>query len=237
MKNLLIQANIFYNMCNIIKTAFIKKVPGGWRVMSEKGKNLGTYKTKEEAKKRLRQIEYFKHKKADDQSIDLTQCNDFSYSSILRELRKKADPKILKRFLVIYKKNFDNAILQEKDKPESMALIAALNELIEDKNILISDKFIKSASAIELGNPEYAGKYLSDIMKFVMQRISKENRPRSLHSLKNKIMAINENEIANKKVPNSAAIGQCITFLKHILLNHNPMYIRQVINNIAKHLV
>jgi hypothetical protein len=42
----------------------IKKIQGGWRVVAESGRNMGTYKTKEEAKKRLRQIEYFKHLKA-----------------------------------------------------------------------------------------------------------------------------------------------------------------------------
>lgn len=42
----------------------IKKVSGGYRVLSEKGKNLGgPYKTKKEAEKRLRQVEFFKHKK------------------------------------------------------------------------------------------------------------------------------------------------------------------------------
>jgi hypothetical protein len=43
----------------------IKKVAGGYRVMSEKGKNLGgPYKTKKEAEKRLQQVEYFKHNKS-----------------------------------------------------------------------------------------------------------------------------------------------------------------------------
>jgi hypothetical protein len=42
----------------------IKKVPGGYRVLSEKGKNLGgPYRTKTEAEKRLKQVEFFKHKK------------------------------------------------------------------------------------------------------------------------------------------------------------------------------
>jgi hypothetical protein len=43
----------------------IRKVKGGYRVLSEKGKNLGgPYKTREEAAKRLKQVEYFKHRKA-----------------------------------------------------------------------------------------------------------------------------------------------------------------------------
>jgi hypothetical protein len=43
----------------------IKKVQGGYKVVSEKGnKNLGgPYKTKKEAEERLRQVEFFKHKK------------------------------------------------------------------------------------------------------------------------------------------------------------------------------
>jgi len=42
----------------------IKKVEEGYQVLSEKGKNLGgPYKTLEEAKKRLREVEFFKHHK------------------------------------------------------------------------------------------------------------------------------------------------------------------------------
>jgi len=41
----------------------IKRVRKGYKVTSEKGKNLGgPYKTKKEAEKRLRQVEFFKHK-------------------------------------------------------------------------------------------------------------------------------------------------------------------------------
>jgi len=42
----------------------IKKVRGGYKVVSEKtGKNLGgPYKSKAEAKKRLAQVEFFKRK-------------------------------------------------------------------------------------------------------------------------------------------------------------------------------
>jgi hypothetical protein len=46
--------------------AMIKKVRDGYKVVSEKsGKNLGgPYKSKDEAKKRLAQVEFFKRKKA-----------------------------------------------------------------------------------------------------------------------------------------------------------------------------
>jgi hypothetical protein len=43
--------------------AMIKKDKKGYKVVSEKGKNLGSgYKTRAAAEKRLRQVEYFKHK-------------------------------------------------------------------------------------------------------------------------------------------------------------------------------
>lgn len=42
----------------------IVKRKDGYHVLSEKGKNMGgPYKTREEAEKRLRQVEYFKHAK------------------------------------------------------------------------------------------------------------------------------------------------------------------------------
>jgi hypothetical protein len=43
----------------------IKKVKSGYKGVSSKEKNLrGLYKTMEEAEKRLRQVEFFKHGKA-----------------------------------------------------------------------------------------------------------------------------------------------------------------------------
>jgi hypothetical protein len=53
---------VFYEFCagGLI---MIKKDKKGYKVVSEKGKNLGSgYKTRAAAEKRLRQVEYFKHK-------------------------------------------------------------------------------------------------------------------------------------------------------------------------------
>jgi hypothetical protein len=42
----------------------ILKTKDGYQVLSKKGRNLGgPYKTLEEAEKRLRQVEFFKHRK------------------------------------------------------------------------------------------------------------------------------------------------------------------------------
>ena len=42
--------------------SYIRKLPDGqWRVLSEEGRNLGTFSTEDAAKKRLKQVEYFKY--------------------------------------------------------------------------------------------------------------------------------------------------------------------------------
>jgi hypothetical protein len=39
----------------------IRKVKQGYRVVAESGRNMGTYPSRKQAEKRLRQIEVFKH--------------------------------------------------------------------------------------------------------------------------------------------------------------------------------
>jgi transcription termination factor NusB len=165
-------------------------------------------------------IEYCKtHKKASNEN----------YSAIMRNLKDDKEAAI--KFQTAFKHVFDEAVISGSDDPEKTALEAAIYVLPD-----IKEKIQKAASAIELGNPEYAGKYLADIVKFLMRRISAEKRPKSIASLRQKIFYMNEYNMASKKVPASSAMGQSITLLKHILLEHPPQYIRAVLNNIVRYL-
>jgi len=213
--NLNILTSAYDEVCGFTKVSVIKKIKNKWKIFSEKGKELGSYDTKNEAVKRLKQIEYFKHKKA----------SGITYSSIVRELFKNHDINTLEKFKEKYKEEFDKAYLNNEEHPEDIALDECLKILK-----------IKTASAIEMGNPEYAGKYLADLIKFITSRISPENRQKSLNNLKRKIYYLNEYEIANKKMPVSSSLGQSITLLKNILLEQHPQYIRQVLNNVVKFL-
>ena len=94
----------------------------------------------------------------------------------------------------------------------------------------------KAASAINLGDADTAGRYLADLIRFLTKRISAEKRPRALESLRKKIYYINEYAIAQKKTPASSSMGQSLTLLKTILLEHSPQYIRGVLNSIVKYL-
>lgn len=230
-------ADVFYKKCQeLTKEGFIKKLPNGqYRVLSEKGKNLGTYKSMPEAKKRLQQVEFFKHKKASS-PIDLTKAEEFTLSSLMRQLNANASKEQVYEFLKIYKNIFDNSVENSVESPEKVALQNALVEFGKNNKVVISEDIIKNAAITELGNPQDVGKYLSNIIKFTLTRISPKNRQKAINRLKYKIYYLNESEIANKKMPASSSMGQSITFVKHVLFNHNSKYIREVLNNIVRNL-
>lgn len=209
---------------DFIKFSFIRKMPNGkYKVVSRKGKNLGVYNTKEEANKRLQQIEYFK-KKA---SVSIEDADDYTYSAILRLFRKELDQEEINKFLSIYHKNFYDLYLNKEEDLEKKCLDKSLKEF----NILE-----KKAELSELGSGEEVGKYLANIIKFTLNRISPLNRQKSINRLKQKIYLLNEGKLSSKQMPASASMGNAITFIKHILFSQDPAYIRSVINNIVKNL-
>lgn len=232
------QANIYHDAC-LNKISFIKELPGGkWRVTSKKGKNLGTFDSKEEAKKRLQQVEYFKwkgkKKKASKDEIDLTDIHDLSYSAIMRDLRKQCDQEIVTDFLTTYKNCFDRLVEHEVPNPANLSLLLTLKLFRMTHPVKLNLK--KEATISELGEASRVGRYLADIIRFTLGRISPENRSKSLASVVRKIYLLNENDLANKEMPPSSSIGQAITFVKQVLLAHDPRYIREVINNIVAYL-
>jgi len=237
-------ADNYSEMCetHLTKVAFIRKLPNGkYRVISHKGKSLGEYESKKEAEKRLKQVEYFKHKDENTSTdnegiIDLTDVEELSYSALLRKLRKKAPKGCVREFLHIYQELFNRAIKEGLQKPESIAMQNALIIFNKKYKIQLNKDLVKNAAMTELGDPRYVGKYLADIIRFTLTRISPERRTNAIASLKRKIYSLNEHEISNKNLPPSSAIGQSITFVKHVLFNHNARYVREVINNIVRSL-
>lgn len=223
----------------LTKLSYIKKLPNGkYRVLSQKGKNLGTYNSKEEAKKRLKQVEFFKfinkYKKA---SVNLLDIEDFSYSAIMRQLRQRGTEEQISFFMKEYKKNFDNFILNKKEDFDNLALKKTLNSFKEKWDTKINKNLIKEASDPNwVGDPTIVGKYIADIVKFLLKKIPESKKTKAINSLKYKIYYLNQNELANKKMPVFSAIGQSITFIKHILFNQDPIYIRNILNNIVKNL-
>lgn len=56
-------------LIRVIQSKIVKK-DNKYQVQSEKGKNLGTYDTKSEAEKRLKQVEMFKHMKSKELTME-----------------------------------------------------------------------------------------------------------------------------------------------------------------------
>jgi hypothetical protein len=244
--HLLQLADSYANSCeqSLIKVAKIRKLPGGkYRVLSEKGKNLGTFNSKEKAKKRLRQVEFFKHEdegNAEDSDkesfIDLTKASDFSFSAIMREMRKEADKEQLRLFLNIFKKEFDKGVKNKLNKPEKVALQNTVIKFNRKHKIKLNKKLIKNAAVSELGDAALVGKYLADIVRFTINRIPADRRQKAIDSLKKKFYTFNADEISQKDLPPTSSIGQSITFVKHVLFNHDSHYIREVLNNLVHYL-
>jgi hypothetical protein len=236
-------SDIYQQHCQntIVKSAKIKKLPSGkYRVLSQRNRNLGTFSSKKAAEKRLKQVEYFKYLDTLDlkpkKELDLSKIKFFSLSAIMRELNK-IDPDIANEFIKEYKFYFDQAVKSKMKNVPNVALDHALKKFKKLYKIKIKNKLVKVAASLpSLGDPKTVGNYLANIVKFILNRISPAKRQKSINRLKQKFYYLNENELGSKKMPASSSLGQSITFVKTVLFNHNPRYIREVLNNLVRYL-
>ena len=240
-------ASTYESKCiqDLVKVAKVRKLPDGrYRVLSQKGKDLGTYRSQRAAEKRLRQVEFFKHldkSKTDDngaivEPIDLTGADEFSYSALMRKIRQKANPEQTKLFLKLFKAQFDRAVKGKVNKPERVALQNAIVKFHKVHPVKLDRKMVKCAAVAELGNADAVGRYLSDIVKFILNRLPMEKRPKATEVLRQKFAVMSENEIAGKNMPDAAVYGQAITFVKHVLFNQDASYVREVLNSLSRSL-
>lgn len=225
---------------NMVKIARVRKLPNGkYRVLSQKGKNLGTFDSERAAKKHLKEVEYFKHLDKSDAEdatssvIDLTKAEEFAYSAVMRQIRQKASKEQVRDFLKMYKAEFDRAVRNKLKKPERVALQNTLVKFDKVHKIKLNKELIKNASVSELGDSVAVGNYLANIIHFILNRVPADKRLLARDSLKQKFALMGESEIASKHLPDSAAVAQSITFVKHVLFNHDANYIREVLNSLV----
>ncbi len=229
-------AEAFHDFSSMVKISYIRKLKNGkYRVFSRVGKNLGTYDSRKEAQKRLKQVEYFKHlkKKASENKIDLSDIENFAYSAVMRQINKQLDKEACFTFASIYKKKFDKNLLHKEGKSEDELLSETLKTFDKKYQIILDSRNIKQASAITQSS-EVVAKYLANIIKFTLSKISQEKRPGSLTRVRNKISKLDYMQISKKKMPASSAMGQSITFVKHTLFGQTPEYVRDVLNYLVR---
>ncbi len=157
---------------------------------------------------------------------------EISLSALMRELRKEGGDAAAKRFLEVYKSCFDLLVCNDVEDISAKCMEMAL-ELFKRT---YQGKLKKEAMVVNASNAQMVGQYLANIIRFTVGRISSKSRPKSIETLKHKIYQLNESELANKKLPASSSMGQAITFVKHVLFNHDPRYIREVLNYITQYL-
>jgi len=234
--SILLKAYNYYNDCMLISTAKIRKLPNGkYKILSEKGKSLGVYDSKIKAKNRLKQIEFFKYKNNanDFKVINLNKLEEFSYSAFMRKLRQEASKQQVLYFLKLFKEEMDSSIKNKLQKPEKIALQKAVLKFNKKYKISLPKKILKNAAITELGDALQISKYLASIIKLTISRMAKESRPKAISRLIEKFKNINVSEVANKKMPASAAIGQSISFVKNILFNHDATFVHNVLKNLV----
>ncbi len=159
--------------------------------------------------------------------------DDYTFSAVMRQLRDET-PELVMPFLKSFKAAMDEAVRNELEDPDTVALTEALKKIKLAESL---EPLIKvAANVIEMGAPEEAGRGIADIVKFLLQRVESGKRAKTVAKLKDKIWKLNEQDISSKKTPSSASMGQSITFIKTILNGHSPDYIRQVLTSIVTNL-
>jgi hypothetical protein len=116
----------------------IKKInENTWRVFSENGKNMGTYKSEKAAKKRLRQIEFFKHlnSRADFYS-EIVKSSELinTYSAYLRDVNKK-NPELIIDTMKKFKEIFDKALIEETPLEDIESVCLLELQAVNDKKL------------------------------------------------------------------------------------------------------
>jgi transcription termination factor NusB len=91
-------------------------------------------------------------------------------------------------------------------------------------------------AAMTLSDIEITGKNIAEIIRFILSKIPYQKRPYALMKVRHKIWNLDEYDISSKKSPDTAAIGQAITFMKTLLNGKQSGYVRNVITEVVKRL-
>lgn len=90
---------------------------------------------------------------------------------------------------------------------------------------------------VDHGEIGATGRGIAEVIKFLMRKVPYEKRPHSIMSLKKKVWDLDEYDMASKKSPPTASMGQAITFIKTLLNGKSPGYIRSVLSVVVRNLV
>ena len=153
--------------------------------------------------------------------IDLGKLDSFSLSAVMRNINKKFSNKESSLFLKIYLKHFN--FLAGKKNFEKKALKLSLIDF---------SKKVKIKKQADFTSPDEISSNLINLINLLLLKIKTENRNKAKQSVKTKLSTININDIANKNMPASSAIGQSLSFVKQVLFDKDPAFIKNVLTQV-----
>lgn len=98
-------------------------------------------------------------------------------------------------------------------------------------------RILALGSALELGNPDVAGKNLAGIVMFLLKRIPPHQRTNAIRKMIVKLRVLSSEEIASKDMKPFSSMGQSISFIKNVLSGHDKLYVRKVLDSIIRNMV
>lgn len=158
--------------------------------------------------------------------IDLSETESFTLSGVMRQLNKQCSEKEIEQFLKIYFNNFNELTDTDKDF-EKKCLVLSL----KDFSKIVA---IKKQAATE--PPDVIADNLINIIHLLVTKIKSENQSKAIASIKQKLSTVSINDLATKNMPASSAIGQSISFVKQILFDKDPAYIKTILTKVIQKL-
>jgi len=98
-------------------------------------------------------------------------------------------------------------------------------------------KILITATVLDLGNPDAAGKSLADIVLFLLRRIPEHKRVSAIRKMVMKLRVLNAEEISMKDMRDYSSMGQSISFVKNVLSGHRVDYVRRVLDSVIRNMV
>lgn len=96
-------------------------------------------------------------------------------------------------------------------------------------------RLIKIAQvSTNLDDYRLAAASIAKVISFILSRMPFDRRPNAVAKLKEKIINLNVMEMANKKTPPTASIGQSLTFIKTILNGRDANYIQSILYELLR---
>jgi transcription termination factor NusB len=125
--------------------------------------------------------------------------------------------------------------LEEKDKYMDEAGKVFPTEYANDGIKLSNRSYIITKIAVDPA--EKTAESLFKIIQFLQYRVPKKNKKKYLNRIKGKVIKLSPAEMASKKIPLSATIGQSIAISKNILSGLSPVFINKVLEKLIRLLI